>query len=170
MQCLQRVQTVARLGIGQVKTGFDPEPEIGEFIGKGALLVHIFLVQIARTHNKGFGMLVQQLQKHHQVLGIVLAVRIDADGIAVAFLPGKAKALLKGMPLAPVFRIAEHLYIRELRQNRQRGIGAAVVNHHNVVTIATHILQNRPQKLSIVVGGNQHTALVLRKQGGQRPS
>ena len=85
---LERIETVSRLRILQVISSLDPEPEVAELVGKLTAAAAFHLLQIlAFANNKRAGILLISLQHQWNILGKMLSVGIERDGI------GKSKFL-----------------------------------------------------------------------------
>ena len=70
--------------VGQVDASLYPEPKVGELVGKGILSRHIVLFQVAAAHNQCTGVLLKGLHKQRDVLGEVLSVAVNGEGIIEA--------------------------------------------------------------------------------------
>lgn len=105
---VQRIQPIARLCVGQVDAGLHPEPEVGKLVGEGVLARHVVLFQVAAAHNQGARVLLQGLHKQRDVLGEVLSVAVDGEGVVEAHGLGFLEALFEGIAFATVATIVDH--------------------------------------------------------------
>lgn len=83
MQMAQRVSSVTALGICQLLPRLEGEPEVAETIGKGIALRHVFLLEGSLSHDQCSIVIIHGLEEQRQILGIVLAVAIDGNGIII---------------------------------------------------------------------------------------
>ena len=101
-QFVERIEPEARLRVGQRAPRLYGEPEIRELVGKETAARHILLLQVAGAHYQGIRHLLRSLDKEGDVLGEVLSVAIDGDGIVVAQLQSTPESCNEGITLALV--------------------------------------------------------------------
>ena len=135
VQFVQGIKPEARLGVGDIMQGLYAEPEVAESIGKLAAARPFYAVQLALTQNDGFGVAQVGLQEQGDVLGEMLTVGIQGNGIGEAHLYGLAKAVFQGRALACVLGIIHQRDALCLQEQLACAVGAAVVHYNNIVAL-----------------------------------
>ena len=89
MQLMQRIQSVAGLGVRKRAACLKGKPEIAEFVGKAAAFASAHILQsLSCSHNQGAGILYIGLQHQSYIFGKMLSVPIQGNGIGKATLQG----------------------------------------------------------------------------------
>ena len=115
------------------------------------------MLEFATSHDDGGTIEFTCLaQEYGQVLGIVLPVAIDGDGIVVAQHHRLANPPNQRVSLAPILGIVDDVDgMGIVMQELERLIGRAVVDHHDVVRIDPQAVEDRLERLGVVVGRHE---------------
>ena len=98
MQSVERIGAEARLGVGERLARLDAKPEIAQPIGKLAAGVHVGGVLFGEVrrrktvaHDDGSGMAADGGEKCRKVVGAVLAIAVEGDGVGETAIHGAAE-------------------------------------------------------------------------------
>jgi hypothetical protein len=152
------IEAVAGLCVGKADVGFEVEPEVGKLISEAALAGHGALLHVARTDDDGAGVFLQRIEHHRQVIGKMLSVRVERDGIVVAIVAREFKTLSESPALADILGIGMQFYLGELRKDVERIIGGPVIDYANIIGVLKHIAEHLRNGRAVVVGGNEDAA------------
>lgn len=102
-----------------------------------------------------------------EVLGAVLAVGIDGEGILIALGCGMAEACAEAGSLAPMARLGDKLQVGigdhlpltvDVFLDLKAGaVGGAIVDDDDVGDVGQQLVEQRHEKAHVVVGGDQQT-------------
>ncbi len=130
------------------------EPEIGKLVGKLVLPRHVGVGHLPAADNECIGVEGQGVQQDGDVLGVMLSVGIDSQGMGVAQPSGFGKSLFERIAFAAVVRIGDYvngeLYLRQYGRSLVR---AAVVYHDDIGQTEVCAANDAGYCPGIVVGG-----------------
>ncbi len=150
---VQRIQSIARLCVRQVDARLHPKPKVGKLVGEDVLARHIVLFQVAAAHNQGARVLLQGLHKQRDVLGKVLSVAVEGEGVVEAHGLGFLEALFEGIAFATVAAIVDHGdALAKRSQDFSRMVGAAIVDDDDIGAKGQNPFHHVAQRAAIVVG------------------
>ena len=92
------------------------------------------------------------------VVGVVLPVGVDGQGVAEARLACGAEPAAQGVPLAAVAGVGDGADALRRGEHLGRAVRRAVVDHEDVGAVAPHAGDDPAQRPVVVVGGNHHGA------------
>ena len=107
LQCLERIEAIAGLSVGQLDTCLHLKPKIGKLISEIAFAGDTILVHISGPDHDGIFMLLQRLYHHRQVISEMLSVCIYGDSIVIAIGKSKFKSFSQGPPFADISGVGE---------------------------------------------------------------
>jgi len=159
---MERIDTHTCLGVWQVNRRLQTEPEIREFIGKLALIRHIFVSELPASDDNSPLMQIQRPQHLRNIFGIVLTVRIYRQGIIETHFHSFPEPRHERTALALITSIGNDSYWKIQCAKKHQCIVRTTVHHdNNIMEIAvrtTHDIQNGT---GIVIRRYQRTYMLL---------
>ena len=115
------------------------------------------MLKLSTAHDDGGALELACLaQEERQILGIVLPVAVDGDDMVVAQTHRFAESRDQRMSLTAVLGIGDDVDgMGIVMQELERLIGRAVVDHHDVVRIDPQAVEDRLERLGVVVGRHE---------------
>ena len=159
-EAIQRVGSVAGLGVGEVHPGVEAEPEVGEAVGEGVALRHTFGGYVAAADNQGSGVVLYGGEEFGEVVGIVLEVGVDGDAVGVAEGAGLTEAGSERCTFAPVALVGDDSKVvggsLEGGKDLRGGVGAAVIDDYNIAAVLQDFTEERSEGSGIIVCRHQN--------------
>ena len=156
-QLLERIEAEARLRVLEAVSCLNGKPEVGEGIGELASLAAFSLLEsLAPTYDEGARMLLVGMKHRWDVLGEVLAVSIEGDGVGKAHLQRLLEATLQGCAFAGIPVIADNCDALDALQDTERLVSAAISHNNHVEAMRHDTTHHIGDGSRIVESGNHH--------------
>ena len=153
MEFVQRIEAKTSLGITQSYSRLHAKPEVAEGIGKLAAAGTLHGVEpLALAYEQCAGMLDVGTEHQWYVLGEVLAVGIERNGIGKTCFQGVAETGTQCTALAAVALQRNHGDALDLRKDGTGIVGAAIIDHDDIETLSLRALNDVGYGALVVVG------------------
>ena len=84
MQMMQGIKAIAALGVGKMLPRLESEPEVGEARGEDGSPRLVLMLELSFADDDGrFVQFLHLLQEQGQILGVMLSIAVDCDGIII---------------------------------------------------------------------------------------
>ena len=157
MQMTEGIKTIAALGIGKVLPRLESEPKVGEARGEDGTLRFVLMLEFPSANDDGwFVQFLHLLQEQGQILGVMLSIAVDCDGIIVSQGHCLTKTCYQRMTFSSIPFIRNDLNgVRVLFQDLQRSIGRTIIHHQDVGRKGLQAVKDRLERSRIIIGGDK---------------
>jgi len=158
----QRIRPESALDVVYARPGLNAYPEVAERPSEARGAGNGSLREIPHADNQCIGMPVDGLEEMGQIFGIVLTVGVERNHMRIAALAQIALGRAKGLALAPIDVVTDHLDGQTLQQRFDRRL-AAVVDDQDAPMLGQAAGDNVPEAIRLIVDRNHYGDVLDRR-------